>query len=62
MKETIFDEYGKWEVDVNIKVLKEPSQKWYDEYFAIELKPQPPTTEERIEALELALLEVILNG
>lgn len=37
-------------------------EKWVEGGVEPEPMPQPPTVEERVEALELGLLEVILNG
>lgn len=37
-------------------------ERWIEGGVAPEPTPQPPTAEERLEALEMALLEVVLNG
>jgi hypothetical protein len=38
------------------------AQEVYEDWLAQKDRPTEPTTEERIEALELAMLEVVLGG
>ncbi len=61
-EEYITDEYGKWRVIQNGKVLVEPSQKWYDENpIPPEPEPQPSEIDlinERFDVLEAATTEL----
>lgn len=58
MHDVVIDDWGEWHVTKNTdgailsKLLVTPSQQWRDENLPVDPEPQPPTLEEKLEALE----------